>query len=461
MRYNDLDWQNRMRVRLDTNLVWADRVGAGGIPPDALDALAPTLAAAMSAVGAGLKPAPTTSASPTPADALPGDAADFARWAGRHYDSLVVLAERTLGQGMAALADALLHPYWNLMGRDARVGPRLFFIDTTDPEVVSGILDILDPTTTLFVVADASGNATAPLAEFLVFRRALMTVLNEKYREHIAGLAGPNADVLRVLGRQEGFPVFDLPAAQDDLLHPAALLPLVAAGLDGAEILAGAAYARALSAEADPWRNPALMGAALHWLAHSQGRRGIVVAPQAAALAPLGRWLGELWAKTITGLGEGETGDDASAPHTHFIAVDEYRREAPVPELRTRHALPTPAARAARDQVDAGIGYLGGTLLSELRRAEARALALTLADAGRPSLSYRLPEINPFTVGQLVALWQMQTAYAAPLFGITADADAFDALRDAVAALANRPGAEERRAALLAEESRSRDDRVV
>ncbi len=462
MRYTDPDWQNRMRVRLDTNLVWADRVGARGIRPDALDALLTTLPAIVSAVGAGFKPAPTTTR-PTPPDATSGDVLDFARWAGRHYDSLVILAERPLAQGMAALADALLHPYWNLMGRDARVGPRLFFLGTTDPEVVSGILDTLDPATTLFVVADASGNAAGPLAEFLVFRRALMTVLGETYREHIAGVAGPSADVLHVLGRQEGFPVFDLPAAPDDLLHPSVLLPVVAAGVDGAEILAGAAFAHALAADADPWRNPALMGAALHWLAHQHGRRGIAVAPQADALASLGRWLSERWGEASTVSSDGETGGEGNGPQSlvDFIAVGEYRRETPVPELRTRHALPTPEARAARDQVVAGIGYLGGTLLSELRKAEARASALTLAEDGRPSLTYRLPEINPFTVGQLVALWGMQTRYAAALFGISPKPTPLDTLRDATTALANRPGAEDRRAALLAEESSARDDRVV
>ncbi len=461
MRYNDPDWQNRMRVRLDTNLVWADRVGARGIPDDALDALAPTLTEAVSSVGPGFKPAPTLDA-PTPTDA-PGDVADFARWAGRHYDSLVILADPSLARGMAALADALLHPYWNLMGREARVGPRLFFVATTDPEVVSGLLDILDPAATLFVVADAAGNDAGPLAEFLVFRRALMAVLNERYREHVAGLAGPQADVLRVLGRQEGFPVFDLPAAEHDVLHPSVLLPVMAAGVDGAEIGAGAAYAHTLAADADPWRNPALMGAALHWLAHRQGLRGITVAPQAGALESLGRWLADLWVGTVTGQREGEAAleADASQALVDFLTVGEYRREAPVPELRTRHALPTPEARAARDQVIAGIGYLGGTLLSELRRAETRATALTLAEAGRPSLTYRLPEVNPFTVGQLIALWQMQRAYAAVLFGGSPDTSAAKTLRGSVAALANRPGAEERRRALLGEESRARDERMV
>ncbi|MFN8498765.1 MAG: hypothetical protein U0641_13010 [Anaerolineae bacterium] len=453
MRYDDPDWQNRMRVRLDTNLAWADRVGPRGVSADALAPLTPVLAAAADA---GLKPASTLA----PAHPSPGDVTDFARWAGRRYESLVVLADGALGEGMAALAAALLHPHWNLLGRAARVGPRLFFVNTTDPEIVSGILDVLDPTTTLFVVVDAAGAAPGPLAAFLVFRRALMTVLNETYREHIAGLGGPTADVLRVLGRQEGFPVFDLPAAGATLLDPAPLLPLTAAGVDSGELLAGAAYARQICADAEPWRNPALMAAALHWLADREGPRSATVVAEAAALAPLGRWLSALAQR-----GDGGAGAEAprapSGDLVDIIAVAEYRRETPAPELRTRSALPTPEARAARDQVVAGLGYLGGALFSELRQAEARARALILAEAGRPSLTYRLPEIAPFTIGQLVALWEARTAYLARFLGAAADGGGDAALREAAAALANRPDLAERRRALLAEESRARDDRII
>ncbi|MFN8485111.1 MAG: hypothetical protein U0768_18900 [Anaerolineae bacterium] len=461
MRYDDTDWQTRMRVRLDTNLAWADRVGERGIAADAL-------AEFWAGMGAGFKPAPTTAVvMPNTADA-PGDVTDFARWAGRRYDSLVVLADGALGAGMAALAAALLHPQWNLLGREARVGPRLFFVTTTDPEAVSGVLDVLDPAATLFVVVDAVGNATGPLAEFLLFRRALMTVLNERYREHIAGLAGPTAEVLRVLGRQEGFPVFALPDAGAALLDPAPLLPLTAAGVDSAELLAGAAYARARSAAAaDPWRNPPLMAAALHWLAHRQGARGIAALSEAAALAPLAHWLAALWrwedGEALAGVPT-RGNIPLVAPNwtlVDLIAVSEYRRETPVPDLRTRAALPTAEARAARDQVVAGLGYLGGALLSELRHAQARARALTLAGAGYPSLTYRLPEINPFTVGQLVALWERAAAYAAQLMGLAEGGAEDERLREAAAALAGRPDLAERRRALLAEESRAREERMV
>lgn len=459
MRYDDPDWQNRMRVRLDTNLAWADRVGGRGIPADALAPLTPMLSAA---VGADFESTPTIAAAPQ----SPDDVTDFARWAGRRYESIVVLADGALGQGMAALADALLHPYWNLLSREARVGPRLFFVNTTDPEVVSGALDVLDPAATLFVVVDAAGAAPGPLAEFLVFRRALMTILNETYREHIAGLGGPAADVLRVLGRQEGFPVFDLPDAGATILDPAPLLPLTAAGVDTGELLAGAAYARKISVHPDPWRNPALMAAALHCLAEGGKVRGASVVAEAAALEPLGRWLNGLSQRGAERAERDPAMAGASPTLTpgdlvDFIAVGEYRRETPAPELRTRSALPTPEARAARAQVVAGLGYLGGALFSELRQAEARARALTLAEAGQPSLTYRLPEIAPFTVGQFVALWEARTAYIARLLGATVGGAADAALRDATSALANRPDLEERRRALLAEESRARDDRII
>jgi glucose-6-phosphate isomerase len=42
--------------------------------------------------------------------------------------------------------------------------------------------------------------------------------------------------------------------------------------------------------------------------------------------------------------------------------------------------------------------------------------------AGRPNLTLHLPEINPFTIGQLIYLLEVVTVAAAGLFGVKADA---------------------------------------
>jgi glucose-6-phosphate isomerase len=66
------------------------------------------------------------------------------------------------------------------------------------------------------------------------------------------------------------------------------------------------------------------------------------------------------------------------------------------------------------------LSYLGGHSLEELLRVEQQASAFNLMKAGRPNLTLKLPEINPFTIGQLIYLLEVATVAAAFLFGVNA-----------------------------------------
>jgi glucose-6-phosphate isomerase len=69
-----------------------------------------------------------------------------------------------------------------------------------------------------------------------------------------------------------------------------------------------------------------------------------------------------------------------------------------------------------------GLSHLGGRSLNEFLEVERQAAALSLARAGRPNLTLHLPEVNPFTLGQLICLLEVVTLTAAHLFGV----DPFD-----------------------------------
>ena len=66
----------------------------------------------------------------------------------------------------------------------------------------------------------------------------------------------------------------------------------------------------------------------------------------------------------------------------------------------------------------ASVAYLGGHSLGELLNAEQRATELALARRGRPSLTLSLPEVNAFTLGQVLYLFEMATVAVAGLAGV-------------------------------------------
>ena len=84
-----------------------------------------------------------------------------------------------------------------------------------------------------------------------------------------------------------------------------------------------------------------------------------------------------------------------------FLEVEKFKHHLEIPDL-----FP--------DQED--LAYLGGHSLNELLLTERQATAFNLMKAGRPNLTLRLPEINPFTVGQLIYLLEVVTVAAGQLF---------------------------------------------
>lgn len=56
--------------------------------------------------------------------------------------------------------------------------------------------------------------------------------------------------------------------------------------------------------------------------------------------------------------------------------------------------------------------------MNELIAAENKATAYALTKAGRQNYTITLPEVNEFTLGQLMYLFELQTAYAGALFHI-------------------------------------------
>jgi len=68
------------------------------------------------------------------------------------------------------------------------------------------------------------------------------------------------------------------------------------------------------------------------------------------------------------------------------------------------------------------VAFLGGKSLNQLIDAELRGTEYALYSAGRMSQTITLPEVNAYTIGQLLCFFEMATAYAGELL----DVDAFN-----------------------------------
>lgn len=94
--------------------------------------------------------------------------------------------------------------------------------------------------------------------------------------------------------------------------------------------------------------------------------------------------------------------------------------------------------------------------MNELIAKEQMATEYALTRAGKLNQTIILPEVNAYTLGQLLYLFQVQTAVTGELLGIDAfDQPGVEEGKNATYALFGRPGYEEKRAELEARKAKS------
>jgi glucose-6-phosphate isomerase len=433
--YEDPGWQAQMRVRFDFNHLMADMVGERlGFSTSTLDAHAEQARQALAAVEAA-RSAGGLRWLELPYQDVAGILSTGQSIRAR-YRNLVVLGIGGSALGTIALQNALLHPYYNQLSDAQRNGPRLYVLDNIDPDWLLALLDVLDPAETCFNVITKSGSTAETMSQMLWTRQLLLEKLGpDRYARQVIATTDETRGSLRALATQEGYQSFVVPdgvGGRFSVLSSVGLLPAAAVGIDVPELLAGAAYADRISRTPYLWQNVPLMFALTQYLSYLRGQRISVMMPYAQTLRSMADWFAQLWAESL-GKKTGRDGREVHVGPTPVKALgvtDQHSQcqlymEGPHDKVftfvtvdRFAHELTIPQWQAGQSAVD----YLGGRSFNELLSAEAEGTALALAGAGQPNAAFRLPEVNAFTMGQLIYLLEVATAFSGELHNI----DAFD-----------------------------------
>jgi glucose-6-phosphate isomerase len=377
-------------------------------------------------------------------------------------DNLVVVGIGGSALGPQALQQALNHPHYNLLSHDQRKGcPRIFFCDNIDPEQLQGLMDVLPMERTAINVITKSGSTAETIANFLVIRDRLIGQIGQKaFAGRIIATTDPVRGPLRQIAQAEGYATLDIHpgvGGRFSVFTAVGLFPAAVCGIDIDQLLAGAAYMDKCCNTPQLQHNPAYMNAALQYLANTRKGKPIsVLMPYSSRLKYTAEWYMQLWAES---LGKkyslsGEVVNVGPTPVGAVGATDQHSQlqlymEGPADKVVTfirlkkfSHNLPLPDAFLEQE----AFNYLGGHNIAELLLAEQTATAMALSHNGRPNCSLVLPELNPFNLGQLLYMLEVQTAVSGELYGINAfDQPGVEAGKQATYALMGRHGYEDKR----------------
>lgn len=327
----------------------------------------------------------------------------------------------SVGIGGSALGpefvDAALAPYNPPLA--------IHFIDNTDPEGIDRILHQLQGklATTLVLIISKSGGTPETRNGMVEVKQAFASQ-GLDFARHAVAITGADS-LLDKTAKSEGwlatFPMFDWVGGRTSELSAVGLLPAALQGIDIQQMLTGARMMDDATRVPDLKTNPAaLLALSWYYAGNGKGEKDMVLLPYKDSLLLFSRYLQQL---VMESLGKekdlaGNTVYQGIAVYGNKGSTDQHAyvqqlREG-VPNFFMTFIEVLHDRTGNSPEVEPGVtsgDYLTGLLIGT-RQA--------LYENQRDSITITIPEVNPRTVGALIALYDRAVGLYASLVNINA-----------------------------------------
>jgi len=456
--YTEQNWKNEMKIRLDFNNMMDKFVGEHGLSEKDIEGIENKIEKAKKAmIDKRAEGKMDFRDLPYNQGEIVEDILSYVEEVKDQFDNFVVLGIGGSALGPIAVQQAINHPYYNELPKEKRGYPKLYVADNIDPEKLVYLFDIIDVEKTLFNVVSKSGSTSETMSQFMIIKEMLEEKLGkENAKTNIVATTDVKQGNLRPMADEEGYKSFVIPGGvggRFSELTPVGLLPAAMTGVDIKQLLAGAAFMDEISKEEDIYKNPAYMYAILSYLAMEKGNNIQVMMPYADRLKFISDWFAQLWAESLGKKfdNEGNVVNAGQTPvkalgatdqhsqvqlyaegpfdkMTVFLGVDRYQESITIPKIYGD--IPS-------------LGFLGGITQDTLIKTEQMATEYALLQAGKINMNITLPEVNEFTLGQLLYMFEVATGFAGELLNINAfDQPGVEGGKNATYAMFGRPGYE-------------------
>ncbi len=373
-------------------------------------------------------------------------------------DYIVVLGIGGSALGNIAL-DTALRPFLPDPGDKRSKRPQLFVFDNVDPAQFCSFLDYIKPKLkrTVFNVISKSGRTSETAAQFMIIREMLIEVLGKAgYQKRVVATTDANSGTVRTIANNDKLKTLEVPdgvGGRFSVLSAVGLFSAAMCGINISQILAGARDMDARVKTTKVLENPAAINAAINYYYYTHGKPISVMMPYSYALKDMADWYRQLWAESLGKkvnlkkhvVWVGPTPVNAIGTTDQHSQVQLYR-EGPNDKLFTflqverfdRDVRIGPTVDCAPE-----LNFLAGKKLSTLLNNEKKATEYALMESKRPCLTILFDQVNAYTVGQFIYLYEVTTSLTGALFDINPyDQPAVELGKEATFALMGKEGYE-------------------
>ncbi|NLU52769.1 MAG: glucose-6-phosphate isomerase [Clostridiaceae bacterium] len=370
-------------------------------------------------------------------------------------DVLIVVGIGGSYLGARAAIESLTHSFYNLLPKDKRNGPEIYFAgNSISSTYLAELLELVEGKDISVNVISKSGTTTEPAIAF----RVLKEYMEKKYgkkgaQSRIYATTDKARGALKTLANEEGYETFVIPddvGGRYSVLTAVGLLPIAVAGIDIVEMMKGAQDAyndcKKPYAENDCYKYAAVRNALY--------RKGKII-EILVNYEPSLHYVTEWW-KQLYGESEGKdhkgifpAGVDFSTDlHSMGQYIQDGMRNIFETVLNVEKCRKNIIMGSTEDDLDK-LNYLSGKEMDFVNKMAMKGTILAHNDGGVPNLVINIPEMTPYWFGYLVYFFEKACGISGYLMGLNPfDQPGVEAYKKNMFALLGKPGFEKEKAEL-------------
>lgn len=360
--------------------------------------------------------------------------------------------------GARAAIEALRHSFYNVIDKNMRKTPQIFFAgNNISSTYLEHLLEVVGDRDFSINVISKSGTTTEPAIAFRLFKRLLIEKYGEKEAaKRIYATTDKSKGALKQLADAEGYETFVVPddvGGRFSVLTAVGLLPIAVSGADIDKLMEGAAYSRKYCMENDFDSNYALQYVALRNILLEKGKTMEIL----ANYTPSVHYIGEWW-KQLFGESEGKDGMGLFPTAVDFTtdlhSLGQFIQDGTKNHIETVLDVQNPRRKIIMEQEDNdldGMNYLAGRTIDYINRQAMNGTILAHVDGQIPNLKITIPHMDEYCLGELFYFFEFACGVSGYVLGVNPfNQPGVESYKKNMFALLGKPGYEEEREKLKA-----------
>ena len=353
--------------------------------------------------------------------------------------------------GARAAIEFLTNSFYNVLGREQRKYPQIFFAgNSISSKYLSDLLEAIGDKDFSVNIISKSGTTTEPAIAF----RVLKEKLEEKYgRKEAAARIYATTDkargALKNLADEEGYEEFVVPddvGGRYSVLTAVGLLPIAVAGCDIDMLMQGAQDMRELCLNRPYHENDAMLYAAIRNMLHRKGKSVEILANYEPSFHYVAEWWKQLYGESE---GKDQRGIFPAAVDltTDLHSMGQFIQDGSRILMETVvdiNESPAEVVLKKEEKDTDGMNYLAGRTVDFVNKSAMNGTLLAHTDGNVPCMKVNVPGQDAHSLGELFYFFEFACGVSGYILGVNPfNQPGVESYKKNMFALLGKPGYEE------------------